>query len=143
MHQVISLEITDDKIKIHSFFQEICYLLKVGYCGSCLTSLPISKCAPPSLSAGRVEPPTKFSEGGLDRTSAFRGGDFFQGGCNFHTKNKSKLIQLLLKDKIVLRMKIIFWEFTERSNFQWGRGSQKTNIEGGLPKKGGLNSLPI
>ena len=39
---------------------------------------------------GRAEPPTKFSEGGLDRTSNFRGGDFFRGGCNFHIKNKLK-----------------------------------------------------
>ena len=27
---------------------------------------------------------------GLDRTSVFRGGDFFHGGCNFSTKNKLK-----------------------------------------------------
>ena len=46
-----------------------------------------------SRKAGEVEPPTKFSKrGGLDRTSTFRGGcwerggDFFQGGCNFHIK---------------------------------------------------------
>ena len=42
---------------------------------------------------GGVEPPTKFSNRGLDRTSIFRGGllggDFFQGGgCNFYMKNK-------------------------------------------------------
>ena len=41
------------------------------------------------LSAGGVEPPTKFSKGGggLDRTSTFRGGVLFSGvGCNFHIK---------------------------------------------------------
>ena len=31
-----------------------------------------------------------FQKGGLDRTSNFRGGDFFREGCNFHIKNKLK-----------------------------------------------------
>ena len=36
---------------------------------------------------------------------------------------------------MVLRMKtLIFWRFTERSNF---KGGGKANIVGGLPKKGG------
>ena len=45
---------------------------------------------------GRVESPAKFSKGGLDRTLIFRGGlvrkrgDLFEGGCNFHVKNKPK-----------------------------------------------------
>ena len=45
---------------------------------------------------GGVEPPTKFSKRGLDRTSTFRvagkeGGDFFQGeGLQFSHKNKLK-----------------------------------------------------
>ena len=38
---------------------------------------------------------------------------------------------------MVLRAKtLIFWEFTERSDFKGG-SSQKTIIEGALPKKGG------
>ena len=47
----------------------------------------------PSLSAGGgVESPIKFSKRGeLDRTSTFRGGDFFQGGrLQFSHKNKLK-----------------------------------------------------
>ena len=48
------------------------------------------------LSAGGFEPPTRFKNRGLDRTSTFRGGywerggggDFFQRGCNCHIKNK-------------------------------------------------------
>ena len=36
---------------------------------------PSKVCTPPPLSAGRVEPPSKFSKsGGLDRTLIFRGG---------------------------------------------------------------------
>ena len=39
---------------------------------------------PLSVGGGGGEPPSKFSkregEGGLSRTSIFRGGDFFQGG---------------------------------------------------------------
>ena len=31
-----------------------------------------------------------FKKGGADKTSTFRGGGFFQGGCNFHIKNKLK-----------------------------------------------------
>ena len=31
-----------------------------------------------------------FKKGGADKTSTFRRGDFFQGGCNFHIKNKLK-----------------------------------------------------
>ena len=79
------------------------------------------------LSAGGVEPPTKFSkgEGGrLDKTLTFRGsswergGTFFRGVCNFYIKNKVKseifnnkkfinknIFLLLLKDKIGLKMK--------------------------------------
>ena len=52
---------------------------------------------PYSAGGGGVEPPTKFSKRGLDRTSTFRGGllgqrgvTFFRGGCNFHQKNKLK-----------------------------------------------------
>ena len=54
-------------------------------------------CTSPPLSAAGVEPPTKFlktGRGGLDRTSVFRGGcwerggDFFQVGLQFLTKNK-------------------------------------------------------
>ena len=50
-------------------------------------------CTP--LSAGGVEPPTKFSKRGGRLTGLLeggcweRGGDFFQGeGCNFHTHTK-------------------------------------------------------
>ena len=39
-----------------------------------------------------VEPQTKFSKGGPDRTSTFRGNGFFQGGCNFQVKNKLKSV---------------------------------------------------
>ena len=52
---------------------------------------------PPPLSAVGVEPPTKFSKRGglagpqlLEGDCWERGGDFFQGGCNFHIKNKLK-----------------------------------------------------
>ena len=67
---------------------------------------------PPPLSAGggRVEPSTKFSKswggGGFDRTSTFRGGDFFQGevgGCNCHIKNKLK--SEMLSQKKVYKQK--------------------------------------
>ena len=51
----------------------------------------------PPFSAEGVEPPSEFSKrAGLDKTSTFRevawkeGGDFFQGGYNFHIKNKLK-----------------------------------------------------
>ena len=51
---------------------------------------------------------------------------------------------VLLIDKMVLRMKnfnilAVYWKI-------WllgGGGSRKTNIEGILPKQGGLKSLPI
>ena len=50
---------------------------------------------PTPFSAEGVEPPSGFSKrAGLDKTSTFRGGclerrgDFFQGGYNFHIKNK-------------------------------------------------------
>ena len=53
-----------------------------------------------------------------------------------------KILQLL-KDKKVLRMKI-FNIFGVHWKIRLLEGdSQKTNIEGGLPKKGGLDSLPI
>ena len=35
---------------------------------------------------------------------------------------------------------LIFWAFTEQSNFLWG-SSQKTDIEGGLPKTEGLGEF--
>ena len=62
----------------------------------------------PSLSAGRVEPPTKFSKrgGGLGRTSTLRrgcwkrGGKFFQGGLQFLQKNKLK--SEIFNDKKIL-----------------------------------------
>ena len=68
------------------------------------------------LLGGGVEPPTKFSKrgggGGLDRTSTFRGGllgkrggDFFQGSCNFHTK---KLKSEIFNDKKKFMGKNIF-----------------------------------
>ena len=53
----------------------------------------------PHLSAGGggVETPTKFSKRGgltgpqlLEGVAGKEGGDFFQGGCNFHIKNKLK-----------------------------------------------------
>ena len=53
-------------------------------------------CTPPPLSAGGVEPPTKFSKrGGLTGPQllqgvAGKGGDFFQGVYNSHIKNKLK-----------------------------------------------------
>ena len=46
---------------------------------------------PPKLSAGgglNLHP--NFQKGGLDRTSTFREIEFFQGGCDFHIKNKLK-----------------------------------------------------
>ena len=56
-----------------------------------------TKCARPPLSAGGVEPPTKYSKrGGLTRpqlseeVAGKEGDDFFQGGCNFYIKNKLK-----------------------------------------------------
>ena len=52
----------------------------------------------PFLLGGGGEPPTKFSKrrGGLDRALIFsggcwgRGGDLFEGGCNFYIKHKLK-----------------------------------------------------
>ena len=50
----------------------------------------------PFCRGGGVEPPTTFSKReGLTGTQLLegcweRGGDFFQGGCNFHIKNKLK-----------------------------------------------------
>ena len=38
-----------------------------------------------------------FKKGGLDRTSVFRGGWHFSGGCNFSTKNKLKSEILMTK----------------------------------------------
>ena len=61
-------------------------------------------CTP--LSAGGVEPPTKFSKRGGRLTGLLeggcweRGGDFFQGeGCNFHTHTKKKLKSEIFNDK--------------------------------------------
>ena len=77
------------------------------------------------LLGGGVEPPTKFSKrvrggGGLDRTSTFRGGllgkrggDFFQGSCNFHTK---KLKSEIFNDKKKFMAKIFFSVITKNSN---------------------------
>ena len=66
----------------------------------------------PPLSAGGVEPPTKFSKKvGLRLTGPqlLEGGNFFQEGCNCHIKIQTGKfylrIQFLLKDKMVLRMK--------------------------------------
>ena len=40
---------------------------------------------------GGVELPAKFSKRGiLTGPQLLEGGDFFQGGCNFHIKNKLK-----------------------------------------------------
>ena len=50
----------------------------------------------PSLSAGRIELPTKFSNGGftvcqyLEGICWKRGVDIFQGGCSFDIKSKLK-----------------------------------------------------
>ena len=59
--------------------------------------LPIVCTPPPNLQGGGVAPLTKFSKRvGLTRPQTLergcweRGGDFFQGGCNFHIKNKLK-----------------------------------------------------
>ena len=56
----------------------------------------INSVHPPFLQ-GRVEPPTKFSKRVgltgpqlLEGVAGKEGGDFFQGGCNFHIKNKLK-----------------------------------------------------
>ena len=54
---------------------------------------------PPPFFQGEeeVEPPTKFSKGAgltgsqlLEGIAGKEGGDLFQGGCNFHIKNKLK-----------------------------------------------------
>ena len=62
---------------------------------------------PPPLSAGGVEPPTKFSKrGGLTGPQLLeggcweKGGDLFQGGCNCHIKNKLK--SEIFNDKKIL-----------------------------------------
>ena len=54
-------------------------------------------CPPPPFCKGGIEPPTKFSKRGeltepqlLEGGCWERGDDFFQGGCNFHIKNKLK-----------------------------------------------------
>ena len=39
---------------------------------------------------GRLNLQPSFQKGGLDRTSTFREGDFFTGGCNFK-KRKSEI----------------------------------------------------
>ena len=67
-------------------------------------------CTPPFRKGGGVvEFPTKLSKRAeLDRTSTFRGGDFFQGGggCNCHIKNKLK--SKIFNDKKSLLAKNIF-----------------------------------
>ena len=51
-----------------------------------------------------VQPPTKFSKGGLDRISIFRRGlTFFRGGCSFYIKNKLKFE--IFNDKKVCKQK--------------------------------------
>ena len=56
------------------------------FCVKCDYKYIYIVCTSTPLSAGGVEPPTKFSKrGGLDRTSTFRGGcwegeTFFRGG---------------------------------------------------------------
>ena len=64
-----------------------------------------------------------FQKGGeLDRgkglkISTFRGGsDFFQGGCNFHIKNKVK--SEIFNDKKSLQAKIFFSVITKNSNWE-------------------------
>ena len=78
------LRVTNEGIR--SF--HVLYPCLLGVCGS----------VHPPLSAGGVEPPTKFSKrwGGLTGTQLLergcweRGGDFFQGGLQFsHTKKNS------------------------------------------------------
>ena len=69
--------------------------------------------------------------GGLDRISIFRG--CWERGA------------LLLKGGVGLSIKSLIYldivEVTKKSDFQGS--SRKTNIYGGLPKKGGLESLQI
>ena len=71
-----------------------------------------------------VEPPTKFSKRGcltgpqlLEGRCWRRGrGDFFQGGCNFHIKNKLKSV--IFNDKTSLQAKIFFSVITKNSNWE-------------------------
>ena len=63
------------------------------------------------FSAGGVELPIKFSKKGggeLDRgerSQLLEGGDFLQGGCNFHIKNKVK--SEIVNDKKVYNQKYL------------------------------------
>ena len=70
-----------------------------------------------------VEPPTKFSKRGgggltgpqlLKGVAGKEGGDFFQGGCNFHISNKLK--SETFNDKKSLLAKIFFSVITKNAN---------------------------
>ena len=62
-----------------------------------------------------VHPNQIFKKGGLERTSTFRGGDFFhEGGYNFHIKNKLK--SEIFNDKKKKKKKIFFSVVTKNSN---------------------------
>ena len=68
----------------------------------------------PPFFAGGVEPPTKFSKrGGLTGPQLLEGGDFFQGGCNFHIKNKLK--SEIFNDKSLEANNCSNWEILPKS----------------------------
>ena len=81
-----------------------------------------SQCAP-LLSAGGWAFNTNFKNGGgLTRSQLLegvcweRGGNFFQGGCNFDIKNKLK--SEIFNDKKSLQAKIFFSAITKNSNWE-------------------------
>ena len=76
---------------------------------------------PAPLSAGELSLQPNFQKGGgltgpqlLEGGCWERGGDFFQGGCNFHIKNKLK--SEIFNDKKSLYAKIFFSVITKNSN---------------------------
>ena len=85
--------------------------------------------APPCFSARGLNLQPNFQKGGvggLDRTSTFRGGNFFQEGLQF-SQTKIELKSEIFNDKKNYR----------QSNFYEGEGSRKTNTEGGECQTGG------
>ena len=67
------------------------------------------------VGGGGLASSTIFRKGGLDRTETFRG-DFFQGGCNFHIKNKLK--SEIFNDRKSLLAKIFSSVKTKDSNWE-------------------------
>ena len=102
---------------------------------------------PPFLRGWEVEPPTKFSKRGLDKTSTFRGGLLGERGWHFSgggagVGGGGAAWEILPKNLVTFKKQDGIKNEKLWFGKVWllGGSSRKTNIEGG---GGGLDSLPI